>query len=254
MHGEAPLTITLADFAEGGVGSQLWDASIALLLYLRSDHAARMLSPDARVLELGAGLALPSFDLARRVAHVTVTDAWPTLFELARVNEAALRQDHAAAKTTMAPVEIAELRWGEVTMENQTGLLRQCNTSRQNPTVPAPAASFVGRDVVLGSDVAYDDAGAESLAALLPALHAKVAIIIGPVTRAAMHTLEQHVRTSSAGSDLRLEVFKITLTCRQDESDATMDPDLLNTINRNDRVRSSGVHQVLILRRDDRRH
>ena len=60
----APLQLRLgATFEEAGVGSQLWDASIALTLVRRSRLVP--LPEKARFVELGCGLALPSLDLAR---------------------------------------------------------------------------------------------------------------------------------------------------------------------------------------------
>ena len=83
--GDTPLELHLgATHEEAGVGSQLWDASVALSLFLRSGHLS--LSPSSRVVELGAGIGLPSLDLARRPdhpAHITLTDARQKLLSLA---------------------------------------------------------------------------------------------------------------------------------------------------------------------------
>lgn len=264
---EPDLTLSLTTFGEGGRGAEVWDAAIAILNFLRSD-VAPVLPPHARVLELGAGNALPSFDLARRAGHVTITDAVGSLFSLARRNERTIRASHLSAGITLAPIEIAELRWGDVRMENATGLLRQqppaTSTSADASAASTHAQSelpVAGHDLVFGSDVAYDEAGAVSLASMLPQLDAAVVLIVGPAVRAAMHvltrTLEARLRAAGRaapeearcanGTDdrtptggWRMETRKLTLVV----SDATDGRE-----HAGERVRSAGVHQVVLLTR-----
>jgi predicted nicotinamide N-methyase len=75
--------------------SRVWPASIALAEYI-------MLKPDwiegRRVLELAAGLGLPSLVAARRAESVLATDNQPQAVELLRYNASALRLDNFSAE------------------------------------------------------------------------------------------------------------------------------------------------------------
>ena len=215
--GDAPLELHLgATHEEAGVGSQLWDASVALSLFLRSGHLS--LSPSSRVVELGAGIGLPSLDLARRPdhpAHITLTDARSKLLSLALNNIDALRQNHASVT---AKLDVAPLQWGDAPGDNDVSALAG------------------GVDVAIGSDICYEEACVGPLAALLERLAAPLTLLIGPVGRSSYALLRQRLKASSM---LRTEERLLSLVCNNadDHQPAT--------------VHSAGVHSLLIVRRDD---
>ena len=215
--GDTPLELHLgATHEEAGVGSQLWDASVALSLFLRSGHLS--LSPSSRVVELGAGIGLPSLDLARRPdhpAHITLTDARAKLLSLALQNIDALRQNHVSVT---AKLDVAPLQWGDAPGDNDL------------------SAFTGGVDIAIGSDICYEEACVGPLAALLERLAAPLTLLIGPVGRSSYALLRQRLKASSM---LRTEERLLSLVCNNadDHQPAT--------------VHSAGVHSLLIVRRDD---
>ena len=153
-----PLELSLgATFEEAGVGAQLWEASIALALFHRSEIAP--LPASARVLELGCGLGLPSLDMARwtgeRVpSRVLLTDSRARLTELAEANAATMR----ASMPWASEVVTSQLDW---------------NTHDE-------AEQPLAADVIIGSDICYEPAFVPPLAHFLERLSAPLTIIIGP--------------------------------------------------------------------------
>lgn len=138
------------------VSDRLWDAALVLALYLRANADAT--SGARSVVELGAGLGLPSIDLARRGrARVTATDGRAQCVAHLRANA-----DAAGA----ARLETAVLDFD----------------------APPPDA-LAGADLVIGSDVCYLDDQVAPLAALLAAARPRLALIAAPTTRSAVYDL-----------------------------------------------------------------
>lgn len=183
--------------------------------------------------QLGAGIGLPSFDLARRVASVTLTDARPALLELSRENIEKVRLVHQGANVPLASMNVMPLQWGEIK-----------HVDEQSPSV-APPPKLLGFDLAIGADICYDEAGVEALAAMIEALRASVTIIIGPVTRPSLRLLAQSLERNHL---LRVETLKLTLVCR-DASEDAKDGDTATGVEPAARVRSGGVHLVLIIKR-----
>ena len=212
----APLQLEVGKYEEAGVGASLWDASIALSLFQRSGQMP--LPASAKVVELGAGLGLPSFDLARGggVASVTLTDARSKLLELAEQNMEALRH----TQPVPATVAIEHLQWGG---DGETSTARGAY------------------DVIIGSDICYEEASVPSLAALLERLQAPVAMVIGPAGRPSMKLLKQTMRASPF---VHVEERLLSLVCSN--ADASASP---LDVGADDAtlVRSSGVHSLLIV-------
>jgi len=200
-----------ATHAEAGVGSQLWDASIACTLLMRSQLVK--LPPAARVIELGAGLGLPSLDLARwsAAATVTLTDARQRLVEVAEQNVAALRLHQPSVATQVA---VAQLEWGDGASSE-------------------PLGTF-DNDVVIGSDICYEPSSVAPLVELLERFVDAVAFIIGPAGRPSMATLRQRLFESTR---LNAEERKLTLVCS--DADAAS--------NGAEGAHSAGMHSLLIV-------
>jgi predicted nicotinamide N-methyase len=117
--------------------AELWASGIALA---REVGASDL--DGARVLELGAGLGLPSLAAAIRGAHVLATDWAADAIELLLVN----------ARRNGVELSAERVRWDE------------------------PAALLAGApwDLVLGADLLYESRNADQLLELLPLLGADV--------------------------------------------------------------------------------
>lgn len=123
--------------------ADLWPSGRVLAEWC-AEHALA----DRRVVELGAGLALPSLVALRRGAHVLATDWYPDALAFARVNA------HAAGAGRL---ETMEVDWG------------------------APPAALVARgpfDVVMGADILYENRHAAQLAPLIASLVADDGAIV----------------------------------------------------------------------------
>ena len=222
-----PLRLELGvTYEEAGVGASLWDASIAMALFQRSGDVP--LPRDAHVMELGAGIGLPSLDLARwpngGVARITLTDAREKLLELAEQNAGALRQ----SQPVPAEVATARLQWGGA-------------ASDDDATGAAPRAY----DVVLASDVCYEEDSVPPLASLLEELAAPLTLLIGPAGRPSYNRLRERLADSPR---LELEERMLTLVCANADEVSDEWPLLERTDATGEAtVRSSGVHRLLIL-------
>jgi len=224
-----PLKLALSTYKEGGVGAQVWDAAIATTLFLQSALATELmptLPPHPRVLELGAGIGLPSFALARgaSVSQVTITDGRHALVDLGYQNSRAAHAVFTAAALPFAPVRVAALEWG----------------GERSGTAQPPRA-LIGYDLVLGSDVCYDEASVPSLAAMIVTLRAPVTIVVGPSTRPSMKLLVRELE----GLGLSVDTHRLTLVRR--EAIKASEP-LPAEADDGAMVQSGGVHLVLIIR------
>ena len=117
--------------------AELWPSGIAL-----AGLVAGLDLRGSRVLELGAGLGLPSLAAALGGADVLATDWAEDAVELLRVN----------ARRNGVPLDVSCVRWDE-------------------PGVLLAGAPW---DVVLGADLLYEARNAEQLRALLPRLGGRV--------------------------------------------------------------------------------
>lgn len=109
--------------------ADLWPAARALTRHLL-EHPPR----EARILELGAGLSLPSLALRGLGLHPLATDYYDEALRFAEVN---------AVRNGLAPLRTALLDWRR----------------------PPPGETW---DLVLAADVLYESRNAEAMAKLLP--------------------------------------------------------------------------------------
>jgi predicted nicotinamide N-methyase len=121
--------------------AELWPSGVALAAYVGSLDLRRR-----RVLELGAGLGLPSFAAALRGADVLATD-WA---------EDAVTLLAANAARNGVRLRSQAVRWDE------------------------PARFGAGWDLVLGADLLYEQRNAEQLLELLPRLAAAEILLAEP--------------------------------------------------------------------------
>jgi len=117
--------------------AELWPSGVAL-----AGAVAELDLDGARVLELGAGLGLPSLAAALRGADVLATDWAADAVALLREN---------AARNGIA-LRAEQVRWDE----------------------PEPLLRDAPWDIVLGADLLYEARNADQLAILLPRLGAEV--------------------------------------------------------------------------------
>jgi predicted nicotinamide N-methyase len=113
--------------------AELWPSGVAL-----ARHVAGLELTGRRVLELGAGLGLPSLAAALGGADVLATDWAQAAVELLREN----------ARRNAVKLRVAFVRWD----------------------APEPLLRRAPWDVVLGADLLYEQRNADQLAALLPRL------------------------------------------------------------------------------------
>jgi predicted nicotinamide N-methyase len=121
--------------------AELWPSGVAL-----AEHVAGRDLHGRRVLELGAGLGLPSLAAALRGAVVLATD-WAE-------DAVALLEANAARNGVALRAEVA--RWDE------------------------PERFTTGWDLVLAADVLYEQRNADQLLALLPRLQAREILLAEP--------------------------------------------------------------------------
>src|SRR5207244_8251986 len=107
--------------------AELWPSGVAL-----AEHVAALDLTDRRVLELGAGLGLPSLAAALRGADVLATD-WA---------EEAIELLHRNAERNGVFIRLVRVRWSE----------------------PEPLLRAAPWDLVLGADLLYEARNAEQLA------------------------------------------------------------------------------------------
>ena len=229
----APLRLELgATYEEAGVGASLWDASIALALFQRSRLVP--LPPSAHVVELGAGLGLPSLDLARwpadSVASVTLTDSRSQLLTLAERNAGAIRE----SQRVTADVAAEYLQWGSSAASEPP------EATSTGEGIGVEAAVRRDFDVVLGSDICYIEESVPALADLLERLRAPLTLIIGPVGRPSYQLLRKLLLASAR---LKVEERMLTLVCTNADDGPTPAEGAM--------VRSSGVHSLLVISPSD---
>ena len=121
--------------------AELWPSGVAL-----AEHVAARDVRGLRVLELGAGLGLPSLAAALRGADVLATDWAEDAVALLRAN----------AERNRIGLRAELVRWDE------------------------PARFGTGWDFVLAADVLYEQRNAEQLSHLLPQLDAREILLAEP--------------------------------------------------------------------------
>jgi predicted nicotinamide N-methyase len=117
--------------------AELWPSGTALARVVE-----RLELDGRRIVELGAGLGLPSLAAALRGADVLATD-WA---------DAAVALLHENAARNRIPLRVERVRWDE----------------------PGPLVSEAPWDLVLGADLLYEQRNADQLLRLLPALGGEI--------------------------------------------------------------------------------
>lgn len=236
-----PLTLSLASYEHAGVGGTLWDAGVALTL-LGPDTLG--MPENANVLELGAGIGLPGIALSRHsaVKSVTLTDARPYLMDVLKKN--------AHAAHPVADVHVAQLQWGGGLGDKVTGADGHADANGMANETLLPNgqlrySDFADRyDVVLGSDICYEEHSVPHLTSLIRELHAPLSILIGPATRPSMRALAHALKEIEG---VQVEERRLTLVChnaaRDDDAKWPSKAEAVDGV-----VRSSGVHMLLKVR------
>jgi predicted nicotinamide N-methyase len=117
--------------------AELWTSGVALAAVVSTLELA-----GRRVVELGAGLGLPSLAAALRGADVLATDWADDAVALLRAN----------AERNGIPLRVERMRWDE----------------------PAPLLREAPWQLVLGADLLYEQRNADQLLALLPQLGGEI--------------------------------------------------------------------------------
>jgi predicted nicotinamide N-methyase len=158
--------------------AELWASGVAL-----AGAVGDLDLKGARVLELGAGLGLPSLAAAIRGADVLATDWAEDAVELLRVN----------ARRNNVELRAERVRWDE----------------------PGPLLAGAPWDVVLGADLLYESRNADQLVELLPLLGSDVLLadpgrpfVRGFLERAAEHWA---IETSTDPGGSRVELHRLRL-------------------------------------------
>lgn len=223
-------------------------------------------------MELGAGLALPGLDMARResAGKVTITDSRPSLLELTERNAARAAASQKSAGRAWADVRVARLDWndagdkdGEDAKNGVYDVLYGADVcyvrqSRSRPflltlissiwwDLPAPACELLRQRH--GSRLSFSRQEEDSVPPLADLvtthLRAKLTYIIGPAGRPSMAAMAKRL---AATPGVQLEERLLTLTCINASS--TVDEHLGTDTERADArsVHSAGVHRLLIVR------
>ena len=163
LPGATAVTVHELDFADGGTGARVWDAAIALSIWLTQNaHVVRR----KRVLELGAGTGLSGISAALAGARDV------TLSELAELPGAKMQLGGGAASECSAarllPNIDANLMRNGLLPPAARSLALDWEECLEADYTPA-AGSY---DVVLGSDLVYEGFNVDALLAALLTLTA----------------------------------------------------------------------------------
>ena len=159
--------------------AELWPSGVAL-----AREVARLTLRGAAVLELGCGLALPSFAAALAGARVLATDWSPDAIELARLN----------AERNGIDIELAVCSWAD----------------------PDHLVERAPWDLVLAADVLYERRNGELLLELLPRLVASRGEVLladpgRPHAPAFVEAVERRWRVEPVGPRVgRVRVLRLT--------------------------------------------
>ncbi len=134
--------------APAGTGAILWNASVALARFLETRHGASSLR-DKTVVEIGAGLGLPSISAALLGARVTATDGDDAVIPTLRENI----QNNVREAATHTPI-VKQYTWG----------------SAAAAAVRTAGEATSGFDYVIAADVVYEKKAFRPLLAALRAL------------------------------------------------------------------------------------
>ena len=216
---DAPLHVELGvTHMQAGVGSRVWESSLALALFHRHFGPASF-PPHARVLELGAGLGVPGLDLCRMagVRSVTMSDAHACLLDLIEKNGEAARRSAQSLGEAFAPLHTMRLEWG-------------------GDDAAAAATNLTADfDVIFGSDVCYHHKSIEPLVGMLEAAAMPLAYLISPQGRPSHAELTRRLKLSE-----RLRVAERKLTLVAANADARPGDDAAT-------FHSAGVHSLLTI-------
>mmetsp|Transcript_4150 Transcript_4150/g.6177 ORF Transcript_4150/g.6177 Transcript_4150/m.6177 type:complete len:211 (+) Transcript_4150:3-635(+) len=200
-----------------------------------------------RVLELGAGVGLPGFELGRRMeggARVTLTDSRPALVDLLRRNTALVTgKSKTSYNGVPGWIEVAGLEWGSGgRMKDGIFFEEDWEDSIERLSVNSSLAfgddkegnDNVQYDLVLGSDICYLREDVPDLVRLLLRLRAPVSILIAPFSRPSFDALRDALLDIPC-----VEVDERILTLACAEADVPQPTS---------RTRPCTVHRLLIVR------
>ena len=200
----------------GVTGSTVWDGALVLAAYLSRPATvaaleARLRSPCAAVLELGAGTGLAGLALAAstslpRGAAVTLTDLAPLV---AFLRDNVRRNAKQLAAPGAARVAVAALRWGDANAAAAAAALTCGDETRRQV------------DCVIGADLCYRQ---ENVAPLLAALAQLVrpggVAVLALDTSHCPEAVDDFTSRAAAAAEEGLACFDVVPVPR-DELDAT---------------------------------
>jgi len=243
---DEPLLLLGTSYDNAGVGHRVWDSALALALFQRSTDMPT-LKTLPRVLELGAGVGLPGFELGRRMeggARVTLTDSRPALVDLLRRNTALVTgKSKTSYNGVPGWIEVAGLEWGSGgRMKDGIFFEEDWEDSIERLSVNSSLAfgddkegnDNVQYDLVLGSDICYLREDVPDLVRLLLRLRAPVSILIAPFSRPSFDALRDALLDIPC-----VEVDERILTLACAEADVPQPTS---------RTRPCTVHRLLIVR------
>jgi predicted nicotinamide N-methyase len=159
-----------------GFGHVVWDAALVLVRWLEAAPPA--LLAGRRVVEVGSGVGLAGIAAAALGAHVTLTDL-PTVLPLTRANAAANAD---VVQRARGSLDVQPLPWGDAAAASVVLASIQVPGGGRSGGV---TRALHPPDVVLASDVVYQDV-------LVAPLVATLAALAGPATVVLVAARERH--------------------------------------------------------------
>lgn len=156
-------------------------------------------------------------------------------------------------------VRVAPLEWGSIgpiRLEEPPPLMPPLNSPPPDDVTPHSESSLPegwasGCDLAMGSDVVYEVDNVVPFAELVLSLRAAVTVVIGPVTRPSMSLLATELQKRLEHvHGAEMEEHRLSLLCNNGDEQPLGDARgrCDGSTDRHRRVRSGGVHRVLIVR------
>jgi len=162
----------MEDYSVGTCGSRLWSSAPVLCKYLEKNaNKLKLNTPSTRVLEVGAGCGISSILLAKLGCQVVATDR-EIVLNILRQNVSYNCSDLSVSKN----IKVEELEW--LWTEEETNYLKHENQDQvpegvkklrefRMKTLGSEEGHF---DVIIGSDVVYEEPCIDALLILLNCL------------------------------------------------------------------------------------